>query len=266
MTFFALLLMTQAIAPAPEAPAAAALPASENARRFEHCADLAIDEPEKAIAEASSWRLGGGNFAARQCMGLAYAQLERWVPAATAFEQAAREAEVARDGAAANLWMQSGNASLAAEQPARARQAFSAALATGILNGQQRGEAHLDRARALVALGDNAGARADLDRALEFVPEDPLTWLLSATLARRTNDLDRARNDIAEAAKRSPDDASVAYEAGAIALKSGATDAARVAWKGAMATQPGSPGAKAAEAALAQLDAAEKEDGAKPAP
>ena len=238
-------------------PAAATVPLHENAARFEHCADTAVDAPEKAIEEANAWRIAGGDFLARQCLGLAYAQLERWPAASAAFEQAAREAEGTNPVAAANLWVQSGNAALAAAQPARARQALNAALASGLLAGEQRGEAHLDRARALVALGDNKGARADLDRALEFVPNDPLTWLLSATLARRMDDLDRAQADIGEAAKRSPDDASVAYEAGVIAMQSGSTEAARVAWKGAIATQPGSAGAKAAEAALAQLDAPE---------
>jgi len=238
-------------------PPAATVPLHENAARFEHCADTAVDAPEKAIEEANAWRIGGGDFLARQCLGLAYAQLERWPAASSAFEQGAREAEATNAVAAANLWVQSGNAALAAAQPARAQQALNAALASGLLTGEQRGEAHLDRARALVALGDNKGARADLDRALEFVPNDPLTWLLSATLARRMDDLDRAQADIGEAARRSPDDASVAYEAGVIAMQSGSTEAARVAWKGAIATQPGSAGAKAAEAALAQIDASE---------
>ena len=251
--------------PAPE-PRAASLSSSENAKRFEHCADLAVDDPQKAIDEANSWRIAGGSFAARQCLGLAYAQLERWTPAATAFEQAAHDAELARDGAAANLWVQSGNAWLAANQPAKAHTAFSAGLASGVLAGLDRGEAHLDRARAQVALGNNAGARADIDHALEFAPADPLAWLLSATLARRMDDLPRATKDIEEAGKRAPDDAAVAYEAGVIALRSGKLEAARAAWKGAVAAQPGSAGAKAAEAALAQLDAPAQPAAAVPPP
>lgn len=250
MTFL-LLLLAQAATPADAPPP---LSDSENAQRFERCADLAVDEPQRAIEEANLWRIAGGNFAARQCIGLAYAQLERWVPAATAFEQAAHDAETARDGAAANLWVQAGNAQLAAGNADKAQAAFSAALGNDVLQGLNRGEAHLDRARAMVALGNNAGARNDIDRALELAPADPLAWLLSATLARRMNDLPRAQKDIAEAVKRAPDDASVAYEAGVIALKSGSDDAARTAWKGAIMAQPGSPAAKAAEVALTQLD------------
>jgi len=85
------------------------------------------------------------------------------------------------------------------------------------------------------------------------VPEDPLAWLLSASLARRMGDLDRAQADIGEAAKRSPDDASVALEAGRIALAAGAVGAARVAFEGAVRSRPGSEAALVAQAELDRL-------------
>lgn len=233
--------------------AQAAPPAPPPATRFDACAALAAERPEAAMEEASRWIVAQGGPQARQCLGLAYAAQQRWVPAATAFEQAAREAEVAHDARSAALWVQAGNARLAAGEAPAARAALSAALSSGTLTGAERGEAHLDRARASVALGDLKTARADMDKAIELVPADPLVWLLSATLARRQGDLTRASKDIAEAAKRSPDDASVAFEAGNIALLSGAPDAARVAWQGAIAVQPDSDAAKAAAAALKDL-------------
>ena len=236
----ALFTLAQAAAPQPS--------------QFEQCAILAQSEPERAVQQANAWHIGGGGIDARQCLGLAYAQLERWRPAAIAFEQAARDAEVQRDARAADLWAQAGNARLAGGETKLAKAAFDAALARGTLEGMARGETLLDRARALVAMNDPAAARADLDKALELAPEDPLAWLLSATLARRQNQLDRAAKDIAEAAKRSPDDASVALEAGNIAMLQGMPEAARVAWQGAIRNQPGTPAAKAAEAALKQLD------------
>lgn len=223
-------------------------------QRFEACAELAASDPAKAIAAAEGWRIEGGGVAARHCLGLAYAAQQRWTPAATAFEQAARDADAARDPRAANLWTQAGNARLASKEPAAARNAFDAAIARGTLAGAALGEAHLDRARALVALAELPGARADLDRALKLVPADPLGWLLSATLARRMDDLPRAQVDIAEAAKRSPDDASVALEAGNIAIVAGAPQAARAAWQGAVANQPNSDAGKAAARALAALE------------
>ena len=227
--------------------------ATPEATRFEACATLAETDPARTLAEAGTWRIAGGGVLARQCEGLAYVTQKRWLPAATAFEAAAREADIKADGRAAILWVQAGNAALAGNDPAKAALYFDGALARGQLTGEALGEAHLDRARARAALGDMKAARTDLDLATKHVPADPLGWLLSATLARKMNDLPRAQADIAEAAKRSPDDASVALEAGNIAVLSGRDDAARTAWEAAIKLSPNSPSAKAAAESLARL-------------
>jgi tetratricopeptide (TPR) repeat protein len=219
------------------------------------CADQIKADPAKAAAVADAWYGRGGGALARQCAALAYVALGRWSEAALSFEQAAREAERAQQVAAANLWVQAGNARLAAGEPAAAITSLDAALLTGMLSGPMKGEARLDRARANVAAGDLAVARTDLDEALKLVPEDPLAWLLSASLARRMGQMERAQVEIAEASKRSPDDASVALEAGRIALAVGAPAAARIAWEGAIKNQPGSEAAAAARAELDRLGA-----------
>jgi tetratricopeptide (TPR) repeat protein len=221
--------------------------------RFEACAVLAEANPVRAIDEATSWRVAGGGVLARQCIGLAYVAQKRWTSAAVAFESAAREADAKGDARAATLWVQAGNAALAGGDLTKATQYLDAALARGQLTGEQLGEAHLDRARARAATGDLKGARVDLDQATKLAPADPLGWLLSATLARKMNDLPRATADIAEAAKRSPDDASVALEAGNVAMLSGREDAARTAWEAAVKNAPNSLSGKAAAEALARL-------------
>jgi tetratricopeptide (TPR) repeat protein len=233
--------------------AAAAAPVSPEQTRFEACATLAETDPVRALDEASTWRISGGGLLARQCEGLAYVTQKRWIPAAAAFEAAAKEADLKSDGRAATLWVQAGNAALAGNDAKKALPYFDGALARGALQGDQLGEAHLDRARARAALGDMKGARADLDLATKHVPADPLGWLLSATLARKMNDLPRAQRDIEEAAKRSPDDASVALEAGNIAILSGRDDAARTAWQAAVKLAPESASGKAASEALGRL-------------
>ncbi len=243
-----ILLMAAAAAATP-----VSAPVSVNEKRFADCVALVERDPAKAIEAAGNWRVEGGSILARQCLGLAYAAQQRWLPAMTAFEQAAQTAEAERDGRAGNLWVQAGNAALAASEAGKARTAFDAALASGQVKGAEAGEVHLDRARALFATGDARAARGDLDAALKLVPADPLAWLLSATLARKTGDLTRAQTDIAEAAKRSPDDASVALEAGNIAILSGANGAARTAWEAAVKNAPNSPAGKAAAEALKQL-------------
>jgi len=249
------LLLAAAPAPpaaAPEAPKT--VPLTDEARRFNACVRIVDADAEKGIEQANAWRVNGGGFPARHCLGLAYAAQARWVPAATTFEQAARDAETAHDDRAANLWVQAGNARLAAGEHQAARGDFDAALSSGTLTGDKAGEAHLDRARAAFALKDVPGARGDLDKALALVPADPLAWLLSATLARMTGHLDRAKTDIAEAVKRAPDDASVALEAGNIALLDGNPDLARAAWQGGIAAQPQSDAARSAVSALKALD------------
>jgi predicted TPR repeat methyltransferase len=67
------------------------------------------------------------------------------------------------------------------------------------------------------------------------------------------NDLPLAQADVAEAAKRSPDDASIAFEAGNIAILSGHDDAARTAWEAAVKLAPESTAGKAATESLGRL-------------
>lgn len=271
MLFLSLLLIAQqqttAIAPkagpvlrdaerarAAAAKAAAPVPSGEPPR-FSKCMDLATGDPKAAVDEAVKWQSDGGGMFARQCLAVAYANQARWDSAAAAFGEAAGAAETARDGSrAATYWTQAGNAWLAARNAAKARAAFNAAIATAALKGLALGEAYLDRARAAVALADSAGARADIDVALAKAGDDPLAWLLSATLARRMHDLPRAQKDIAEAVKRAGDDVSVQLEAGNIAAASGDEAGARTAWNKVLAAAPAGPQATAARAALAQFD------------
>ena len=223
--------------------------------KLTECLTLAGEDPVKAAATASEWRKAGGGYLARQCEGVAYANQQRWDAAAGAFEDAAREAETARDTHSADFWAQAGNAWLAFGDPARSRADLDTAIGSGTLIGLALGEAYLDRARAAVAQGSLETARSDLDLATVHAADDPLAWLLSATLARRMNDMPRARKDIAEALRRSPDDASVQLEAGNIAAKSADEPGARAAWARAIELAPGSKQAEAARNALEQFGA-----------
>lgn len=248
--FFFLLSLQDA---APAAAAAVAEPP-----RYAQCMDLATSDPAAGVTNASQWRVEGGGMLARQCLGISYANQNRWPSAAAAFEEAARDAEAAKDPRTAIFWQQAGNAWLAAGESFKARTDLDTALAAGTLSGLALGEAYLDRARVLVAQKDLDAARGDLDRALGEASADPLAWLLSATLARRQNDLARAKKDITEALRRSSDDASVQLEAGNIAAASRDEAGARTAWNRAIELAPGSPTATAARAALEQFGASEK--------
>ena len=218
------------------------------------CLQLAIDDPAAARAEAEAYRLAGGGWRARRCLAAAEAKDARYSAAAAAFEAAARDAELAKaQSEAATLWAQAGNGWLAAGDPTKARSALDAALASGTLKDLALGEAHLDRARALVAAGQPTPARADLDQAVVHAAADPLAWLLSATLARRQGDLARAHTDIGEAMNRAADDANVQLEAGNIALLQNDPEVAKASWLAAAKLAPRQPAGVAAANALAQF-------------
>lgn len=233
--------------------AAAAQPADPREARFDRCVALARSDPAAARADAVRWSANGGAWFARQCAGLAYAQESNFTAAAGEFEAAAKAAEIAHDRRAAIYRAQAGNAWLAAGDFARARSNLDTALIAGTLEGLALGEAQLDHARVLVALGEPEAARRDLDMALKTAGDDPLAWLLSATLARRDGDQIRAKTDIAEALRRSPDDASVQLEAGNIAALARDEAGARAAWAEAARLAPNAPAGKEALAALAQF-------------
>ena len=231
--------------------AAPAGPVDTPQNRYRDCLALTRTAPARAVGQAQAWLGSGGGIDAAQCLGLAWAAQEKWPEAAAAFDAAARDAESRQDRRRGDLLVEAGNAWLAAGDPARAVRALEAALATGLLAPQLEGEAHLDLGRAAVALNDPGGARVHIDKGLALVPGDAFGWYLSAALARRQSDLPLAREHIAKAASRAPDDAAILLEAGNIAGASGEKDAALGLWARAARVAPESEAGKAAKAALA---------------
>src|SRR3546814_6041169 len=75
--------------------------------------------------------------------------------------------DLVRDQRVTDLWGQAGNAWLVAGEAEKARAAFNTALAHGGGSDDWKGELYIDRARALVELGQPDAARADLDRRSE---------------------------------------------------------------------------------------------------
>lgn len=206
MILFAFL--AQAAAVATPAPAPITLRA---------CAALVKTAPGEAIDAANRWYIDRGGIDARLCLAQAYVASDRWAAAATAFGQAADDAERAGDARAVHLRVQSGNAWLAADDARLAIAAFDRALALAAMSEALRGETLIDRARAHVASNDLKAARVDLDRGVSLVPGDPFGWYASASLAAREGDLVRARADVAKAASLAPDDAGIKTLARALA-------------------------------------------------
>ncbi|HET9426766.1 MAG TPA: tetratricopeptide repeat protein [Allosphingosinicella sp.] len=246
-----LLLPIMALA-AVQAPAAVG-PQEPPETRYRRCADQVRTNPAQAVDAANQWLVQGGSLYARQCLGLAYVALERWEPAATVYEQAASEVPAAQDALRADLFVQAGNAWIAAAQPTRAILAFDQALTAPGLTDELRGEVHLDRARALVALDNPAGARQDLDRAVQLVPADPFAWYLSAALARREGNLSRARVDIGRALEIAPDNPDMQLLAGTLAGLAGDLQEAERLYRRVAERAPDGAAGRAARASLETL-------------
>lgn len=235
MILFASLL---AAAAPPTAHHAAPIDPRSPAERYAACVKQSDTDATAAIRTATSWAAAGGGIAAAQCLGVAKSAAGDWRGAADAFIAAATIAGELKDMRTGDLWVSAGNAALAGGDAARARSALDNALAVPTLVGPMRGEALVDRARADVAAGDQPAARVDLNAALVLVPQDPVAWLLSATLARRMGDAARAATDINEAETRAPKEPAVALEAGNIAAGAGNMTAARADWTRARDADP----------------------------
>lgn len=209
----------------------------------------------RVLAEA--WVAEGterGN--ANRCLGVALASQDDWSGAYRAFI-AARDATAADEGLArARLGALAGNAALAAGEDAAALAALETAQADALSAGNAELAASLaiDRATALVGMGNEEQAAQVLDRVRADDPENGQAWLLSATLARRTGNLDLAQQQIVEAARLLPGDPLVGLEAGVIAVLAGREDAARKSWQSVIELAPEGEAAATARDYLSQLE------------
>jgi tetratricopeptide (TPR) repeat protein len=240
---------------------------ADNAR-LRACTELVRTAPQQAADTANAWLAepGSARLSARRCLGLAYTALEQGPAAATVYQQAARDAEAANDPARAGFRVQEGNAWLAAGDAQHALQALDAALAIPNISQQLRGQAHLDRARVQVALGQADRARQDIDRALQLVPADGFAWYLSAALARRANDPARALTDIARARALAPDNPDILLLAGTMVGQAGNMAEAERLYRRVVELAPDSEAGRAAAASLATVREVEVPAPASPAP
>jgi tetratricopeptide (TPR) repeat protein len=148
--------------------------------------------------------------------------------------------------AAGNLW-------IAADHAEKAAAALDKALAMPGLQGVQRGEALLDRARAAEAKDELATARAKVNEASALIEKDPFLWYFSAGLAMREGDRGTAQTSIAAALKIAPKDPTILFEAGHVSDFIGDDDQARRFWTRAAESDPNGPVGKAAAKAVEML-------------
>jgi len=226
--------------------------------RLEVCLDHSRDDPATGITEANTWLAessGPVQSYPQQCLGYAYTLLLRWDAAERAF-LAARDLEPETSHfRRAQLAAMAANAALA-EQRADAALislALAANDAAAADDSGLRALVETDRARALVLQGNEREAEAVLAASRTLDAQAPLTWLLSATLARRLGKLDEAQGFIEIAAALAPEYPETALEAGVIAMLQGREDAAKASWESAVELDDGGLTADIARGYLAQL-------------
>ncbi len=246
-------LVAQASSPAMEEPLV-----NDQARLFT-CLEQARTDPTTAIMTASSWSADLTPPALaypQECLGMAYTRLLRWKAAEDAFLSAFQSTPETSHSERAKLAAMAGNSALADERYPEALADFSLALeeARSGNNIIMAGETQIDRARALVAIGQTAQAVDALADARRDAPQNADGWLLSATLSRRINALGDAQAQIETAAALDPANPAIGLEAGLIAALGGRDDAARQSWRSVVASFPDSPEADTARAYLDQLD------------
>ncbi|HET9811046.1 MAG TPA: hypothetical protein VFP53_05040 [Sphingomicrobium sp.] len=178
--------------------------------------------------------------------------------AAQAFEQAAQAIDDSGPEKA-RLLAAAGNMWIAASEPGKAAVALDQALAGTGLQGEQRGEALLDRARAAEAQSDLETARSKVTEAAKTISEDPFLWYFSAALAIREQDAATAKSSIGKALALEPADPVILFEAGHVAQFTGDSAGARDYWTRASAADPNGDAGKAAREALAMLDKDKKD-------
>lgn len=247
---YLLSILLLAVAPSAAQP----MPTLEEVQ-FEECVKLARTDPASAVTEASLWAQQKGGYLARACHGFALATDFKFDLAVPVLTEAATLAAEKGDPRAARFWAQAGNAAIAAGQADIALDALGKALASKSLDDTERADSEVDRARAMVTLGQSAEAETALATARQLSPENGAAWLLSATLARRLNKLPDALAFIQTSAALLPRDPAVALEAGNIAIAAGDEAAARKQWEQTIAIAPDSRQAMTATNQLAALAA-----------
>lgn len=226
--------------------------------RLAACLAKAASDPDAAMVEVQTWlgesRDTGQQVRANQCLGILRSNAGDFDGAHEAFSQAVAGVPREQEQAAVPLMAMAGNAALAGGRADSALGWFDRALAVkDYADNAALAAIQIDRSRALVALARNAEADAALVEVHRLAPDDAEGWLLSATLARRQDDLARAQRDIEVAARLAPRDPEVGLEAGLIAVLSGRDEAARKSWESVVATDAEGAAGKVAKGYLEQL-------------
>lgn len=216
----------------------------------ERCIAQVHENPKEGLERAQLWRIEGGGWAADHCIAMAYYELNDFHRAAQRFEELAAEMKDVPAVQRADALDQAGQSWLAADEPARAKADFDAALA---LQGNDP-DLFIDRAEALAAQQQYQPAIKDLDRAIKLAPNRAEAWIYRGSAYRSLSKLDRALDDVEHGLKLQPTSVLGLLERGNIRRLKGDTAGARQDWRRIAELAPDSAAAAAAKVNLDRLN------------
>lgn len=184
-----------------DAPASAS---AVNAQRFAQCIALIEEDAPRAYEEAMAWAAEGQAINAYRCAAMALIAQNRAAEGARRLDSLASALNPAETGLRVELLSQAGNAWLLAREPARARSAFTRAIATVENDPRQLPDLLIDRARAYAMEQDWRAAEEDLSRALDIAGQNALALRLRASARMHQNAFDLAEADALAAAEIEP--------------------------------------------------------------
>jgi tetratricopeptide (TPR) repeat protein len=244
-----LLLAAAAAWPLGAAPAAAQWAEGPSARH-ERCIAQVHDNPKEGLERAQVWRIEGGGWAADHCIAVAFFELKDFRAAAQRFEELATAMKDAPAAQRAGALDQAGQSWLAADEPARAKPDFDAALALDANDP----DLLIDRAEALAAQRQYQPAIKDLDRAIELAPGRADAYIYRGSAYRSLTELDRALDDVEHGLKLQPTSALGLLERGNIRRLKGDAAGARQDWRRVAELAPDTAAAAAAKVNLDHLN------------
>lgn len=238
---------TEGSAPLPTPPEP---PRLVHSPEYEHCLDMAGEDPEGARSFAEAWTMEGGGEAAAHCTALAMLSLGEAQRAAEALERIAMRSQAGLAARAA-VFGQAGEAWIAAGRPDRAHAALTLALALTPADADLLTE----RALASLALDRPTEALADADAVLARDTARAEAWVLRASALRRLDRLAPAAESVARAIALAPHNTEALLERGIIRQAQGDAVGARADWELVMELDPDGTAADLAAQNMALMEA-----------
>jgi tetratricopeptide (TPR) repeat protein len=231
-----------ALIPLPAAPLS-------DAQHYDRCVQMAHTDPQKAYADADSWRNIGGGFPAQHCAAIALVGLKKYPEAATVLEALASAMMQADPAMRGDAMEQAGQAWLLAGQPNEAKSAFDAGLGFK----PKDAELLIDRAEAYAMANKYFDAIDDLNAVLDKTPNRVDALVYRASAYRQLGSLDLALDDVERALRLDPNSATGFLERGNLRRLKNDNAGAKADWQQVLKLGPGTPAAASARDNLTKL-------------